>query len=77
MAKNHRQKKKAEYESRFNIISTQLTEGKLSIHVYASEKPDSWFEVLPPTLEDYYFFIMNQQKQTYEIYPTTKAPAAF
>jgi len=55
---------KAEYEARYTIISTQLTEGKLSIHVYASEKPGSGFEVLLPTLEDYYFFIMNQQKQS-------------
>ncbi len=51
------------YEQEFNVISTQLTEGKLSIHVYAPEKPDGQFEMLAPTLEDYYFFIMNQQKQ--------------
>lgn len=56
-------KERAEYEKHFSIISTQLTEGKLSIHVYADKKPDSHFEVLSPTLEDYYFFIMNQQKQ--------------
>ena len=56
-------KEKAEYEQHFNIISTQLTEGKLSIHVYAETRPDSHFEVLAPTLEDYYFFIMNRQKQ--------------
>ncbi len=57
-------KDKAAYEARFNIISTQLTEGQLGIHVYASEKPDGHFEALAPTLEDYYFFIMNQQKHT-------------
>lgn len=56
-------KERTEYEQNFNIISTQLTEGKLSIHVYAMERPDSHFEVLTPTLEDYYFFIMNRQKQ--------------
>ena len=56
-------KERAEYEQNFSIISTQLTEGKLSIHVYAETRPDSRFEVLSPTLEDYYFFIMNQQKQ--------------
>ncbi|GAB3515528.1 ABC transporter ATP-binding protein [Emticicia fontis] len=57
-------REKPEYEQNFSIISTQLTEGKLSIHVYAEERPDSHFEVLSPTLEDYYFFVMNQQKQT-------------
>ncbi|HEY1056121.1 MAG TPA: ABC transporter ATP-binding protein [Emticicia sp.] len=56
-------REKPEYEQNFSIISTQLTEGKLSIHVYAEERPDSHFEVLSPTLEDYYFFVMNQQKQ--------------
>lgn len=56
-------RERAEYEQNFSIISTQLTEGKLSIHVYAKTRPDSHFEVLSPTLEDYYFFIMNQQKQ--------------
>ncbi|MFD2519952.1 ABC transporter ATP-binding protein [Emticicia soli] len=56
-------KAKTEYEQHFNIISTTLVEGKLSIHVYAEERPDSHFEVLAPTLEDYYFYIMNQQKQ--------------
>ncbi len=56
-------KERAEYEQNFSIISTQLTEGKLSIHVYAETQPDSHFEVLSPSLEDYYFFIMNQQKQ--------------
>lgn len=55
-------KAKTEYEQNFNIISTTLVEGQLSIHVYAQERPDSHFEVLAPTLEDYYFFIMNQQK---------------
>lgn len=56
-------KERAEYEQNFRIISTQLAEGRLSIHVYAEEKPGSQFEILYPTLEDYYFFIMNQQKQ--------------
>ncbi|MBA4853812.1 ABC transporter ATP-binding protein [Emticicia sp. BO119] len=55
-------KEKADYEKNFNIISTQLTEGKLSIHVYSDTQPDSRFQILSPTLEDYYFFIMNQQK---------------
>lgn len=56
-------KARDEYEQNFNIISTTLVEGKLSIHVYAEERPANDFEVLTPTLEDYYFFIMNQQKQ--------------
>ncbi|RYU93382.1 ABC transporter ATP-binding protein [Emticicia agri] len=56
-------KERGAYEQHFSIISTQLTEGKLSIHVYAETQPDSHFELLSPTLEDYYFFMMNQQKQ--------------
>jgi ABC-type multidrug transport system ATPase subunit len=56
-------KERAEYEQNFCIISTQLTEGRLSIHIHAEDRPGSQFEMLSPTLEDYYFFIMNQQKR--------------
>jgi ABC-2 type transport system ATP-binding protein len=50
------------YEQNFNIISTQLNEGKLSIHVYTKNDPQNHFEAIYPTLEDYYFLTMNQLK---------------
>jgi ABC-2 type transport system ATP-binding protein len=50
------------YEQNFNIISTQLNEGKLSIHIYAKNDPQNNFEPIYPTLEDYYFLTMNQLK---------------
>jgi ABC-2 type transport system ATP-binding protein len=50
------------YEQNFNIISTQLNEGKLSIHIYAKNDPQNNFEAIYPTLEDYYFLTMNQLK---------------
>lgn len=50
------------YEQNYNIISTQLNEGKLSIHIYAQNAPYNNFEAVSPTLEDYYFLTMNQQK---------------
>ena len=53
---------KADYEQRYNVLSTQLNEGKLSIHIHANCYPNNDFTALSPTLEDYYFFKMNQQK---------------
>lgn len=50
------------YEQKYNIISKQLNEGKLSIHIYAQKDPQSNFEAISPTLEDYYFLTMNQLK---------------
>ena len=48
------------YEQNYNILSTQLSEGKLSIHIYAKKYPQDHFETISPTLEDYYFLTMNQ-----------------
>ena len=50
------------YELNYNIISTQLNEGKLSIHIYAQNDPENHFKAIFPTLEDYYFLTMNQMK---------------
>ena len=48
------------YEQNYKIISTQLNEGKLSIHIYDKNNPQNDFEAFSPTLEDYYFLTMNQ-----------------
>jgi ABC-type multidrug transport system ATPase subunit len=51
------------YEQNHTILSTQLNEGKLNIHVYAAENPNDGFNPLNPSLEDYYFLTMKQGSQ--------------
>jgi ABC-2 type transport system ATP-binding protein len=46
------------YEDNYQVLSTQLNEGKLTIHVYAAENPQNGFNALIPSLEDYYFKTM-------------------
>lgn len=51
IAKNELQ----QYAENFNIISSQLNAGRLSIHIHAAVIPDNSFEAINPALEDVYF----------------------
>ncbi|WP_417359672.1 ABC transporter ATP-binding protein [Galbibacter sp.] len=54
--KKHIDKNKLlEYENEYNIISTQLQGGKLSIKVFANENPMNGFTQAEADLEDVYF----------------------
>lgn len=54
--KKHIDKNKLlEYEDEYNIISTQLQAGKLSIKVFANENPMNGFTQTEADLEDVYF----------------------
>ena len=51
IAKNELQ----QYAENFNIISSQLNAGRLSIHIHSTVIPDNSFEPINPALEDVYF----------------------
>lgn len=50
------------YKSNFNIISSHLNSGKINIHVFSDERPDSGFELISPDLSDVYFSVLNQNQ---------------
>jgi ABC-type multidrug transport system ATPase subunit len=45
----------ADYQERFNVLSTRLVAGKPQINVYAETQPDEGFKMVEPDLEDVYF----------------------
>jgi len=45
----------ADFKTRYKVISNQVSEGKMLVHVWADEKPDTGFEQVDATLEDVYF----------------------
>jgi len=42
----------------FKVISTRLTGGKITIHVFSEGPPDPSFEPVPPDLRDVYFALL-------------------
>jgi ABC-type multidrug transport system ATPase subunit len=52
----------AEYESQFNVISSQLYAGKVLINVIADEQPAEIFEAKEATLEDVYFYTIGTSR---------------
>jgi ABC-2 type transport system ATP-binding protein len=48
-----------QYRSVFNVISTQLYEGKTLVHVLHDGRPDDGFEAAEANLEDVYFSILS------------------
>ncbi|MDP5201009.1 ABC transporter ATP-binding protein [Flavobacterium sp. DG2-3] len=48
------------HKEHFNIISSHLNSGKLNIHVYSEQRPDSGFELVSPDLNDVYFNVLSQ-----------------
>ena len=51
-----------DHKSNFNIISSNLNSGKINIHVFSDERPDSGFELISPDLSDVYFSVLNQSQ---------------
>lgn len=51
-----------DYQSNFNIISSNLNSGKINIHVFSDERPDSGFELISPDLSDVYFSVLAQNQ---------------
>lgn len=49
-----------EHQEHFNIISSHLNSGKINIHVFSEQQPDSGFELTSPDLSDVYFNILSQ-----------------
>ncbi|MCR9291386.1 MAG: ABC transporter ATP-binding protein [bacterium] len=45
----------ADYQSRYQVISTKLVAGRPQIHAYSSEPIDDGFEAVAPDLEDVFF----------------------
>jgi hypothetical protein len=45
----------ADYQSRFNVLSTRLVGGRPQINVFAESQPDTGFTSVEPDLEDVYF----------------------
>lgn len=48
------------HKEQFNIISSHLNSGKLNIHVFSEQQPDSGFELVSPDLNDVYFNVLSQ-----------------
>ena len=51
-----------EHQSNFNIISCNLNSGKINIHVFSDQRPDSGFELISPDLSDVYFSVLAQNQ---------------
>jgi len=53
----------ADYQARFNVLSTRLVGGQPVIHVYAESQPEAGFSKIAPDLEDVYFQRLRQHAQ--------------
>lgn len=51
-----------QHKEHFNIISSHLNSGKINIHVFSEQQPDSGFELTSPDLSDVYFNILSQNQ---------------
>lgn len=50
------------HKEHFNIISSHLNSGKINIHVFSEQLPDSGFELTSPDLSDVYFNKLSQNQ---------------
>ena len=53
----------ADYQARFNVLSTRLVGGQPVIHVHAESQPEAGFTKIAPDLEDVYFQRLRQHAQ--------------
>ncbi|MFH6944194.1 ABC transporter ATP-binding protein [Flavobacterium sp. FlaQc-50] len=51
-----------EYKDNFNIISSNLNSGKLHIHVFSEQQPNSGFNLISPDLSAVYFTLLSQNQ---------------
>jgi len=49
------------YKKAFNVISTKLVSGETQIRVLSDNKPEAGFDMIAPSLEDYYFTTLFNQ----------------
>lgn len=47
------------YENRYQLVSSQLIAGRLSIHIYSESDPGNGFCLIEPSLEDVYFQLIH------------------
>lgn len=50
------------YQSDFTVLSAYLRSGKLNVNVYEESHPGEGFEAVNNTLEDFYFYSINQSR---------------
>ena len=50
------------YQSEYNVLSTYLRSGNMNVNVYSETHPGDGFEIVNNTLEDFYFYIINQSQ---------------
>lgn len=48
------------YQSEYNVLSTYLRSGNMNVNVYSDMHPGDGFEIVNNTLEDFYFYSINQ-----------------
>ena len=48
------------YQAEYNVLSTYLRSGNMNVNVFSDIHPGSGFEPVSNTLEDFYFFSINQ-----------------
>lgn len=51
----------SEYKGNYNLIATQLKEGKLSLRIKSESDPGNGFVLVPANLEDVYFSYISQK----------------
>lgn len=49
-----------QYQSQYNVLSTYLRSGNLNLNVFSDVDPGNGFEPVNNTLEDFYFYSINQ-----------------
>jgi ABC-2 type transport system ATP-binding protein len=59
--KNIDKNEKPIYESKYELLSTQFSLGRLVVHVKAEMQPEQGFEPVEPELDDVYFSILSRK----------------
>ena len=54
----------AEYQQRFNVLSSRMIDGQPLIHVYSETPPGDGFTAVDPALEDVYFQRLRAHRST-------------
>ncbi len=52
---------KEDFEKRYHVISSHLTSGQLTVHVYSETDPGAGFQLVEPELEDVYFNLLKSK----------------
>lgn len=50
------------YQSEYNVLSTYLRSGNMNVNVYSEIHPGDGFEIVNNSLEDFYFYSINQSQ---------------